>query len=601
MTSVPANLVPVFLATTALEEFWDTTKPIVFLGEWCMLYSRSDIWKNLDYQVLKSPFDYANIGEDSYSEVSDIYEKLLPILALKLNKIHNVNYGERYWRIMIGPWLQWYLPTLYDHYLHIKVALEQFPEFTTIGLNSDSFITPLDTMHFVELRKGDLYNLQLYTRIINFFDKNFPCKSAEYPRVNNSQSKTSYFRVCLDKVFKFIAKKNVSSRSTINLHSSYFTSQVAWKLILKSFGRVVPRSTQLTPTKRFQKDEEKRGLLFGLNMRLNDFELFLSDQISFDIPQCFIEGFSTIDKASKEKYPVILNQIIFSSNSWYFDELFKHWAGCCAENGGLILGTQHGGCYGTLATKLAEDHETEISDYYYSWGWMRSDCRALVIPMPATNFCGVRKIGANNRKNGILWAVTTEPRYMIEFPRLPLHLPEYFQRQACFLNSLSSNLLKDLRFRAHYEEHGWSAIERLKALNQNIVVEPWSVPFLTSLRNCKLYVCDHLSTTYAQALALNIPTILFFYDKQTTLLNSKAKPHFELLKEAGILYDTPEAAAIAVAAAYDNVEQWWNTPEKQKAVEYFCNSYARTSPDSIEKWNAELTRISKVAYNQCSL
>ncbi len=596
MTSIPAHLAPVFLATTALEEFWDTSKPIVFLGEWCMLYSLSDILENLDYQILKSPFDYPNIGEDIYSEVSNIYEKLLPILALKLNKIHNINYGERYWRIMIGPWLQWYLPTLYDHYLHIKVALEQFPEFTTIGLTSASFITPLDTMDFIELRKGDLYHLQLYTRTLNFFGKTFPCKSAKFSRANNFQSKTSYLRGWLDSVFNFVAKKNISSRSTINLHASYFTSQVVWKLVLKSFGCVVPRKTQLTPPKIFQLDEEKRGLLAGLNMRQNEFERCLSDLISLDIPQCFIEGFSTIDKASKEKYPVILNQIIFSSNSWYFDELFKHWAARCAENGGLILGTQHGGCYGTLASKLAEDHETEISDYYYSWGWERSNCRALVIPMPATSFCGVKKIGANNRKNGILWAVTTEPRYLIEFPRLPLHLPEYFQRQARFLTLLPSNLLKELRFRAHYEEHGWNVIARLKKFDPNLVVESWSIPFLNSLRNCRLYVCDHLSTTYAQALALNKPTILFFYEEQTTLLNSEAKPYFELLRKAGILYDTPEAAAIAVAIAYEDVEQWWNAPERQKAVQSFCYRYARTSPGSIEKWNAELTRIAKIAY-----
>jgi putative transferase (TIGR04331 family) len=207
VTSVSAHLIPVFLATTALEEFWDTDQPIVFLGDWCTLYARREIWEKLDYQILKSPYDSDNVGEDIYSAVSEIYEKILPILGVKLNEIHGVNYGERYWRITIGPWFQWYLPTLYDHFLHIKIALKQYPEFTTFGLTSASFVTPLDTMDFVELRKSDIYNLQLYTRILKFFGRNFPCKAAEFSRPNNLQSKTSFLISCkFDKSFMFLPK-----------------------------------------------------------------------------------------------------------------------------------------------------------------------------------------------------------------------------------------------------------------------------------------------------------------------------------------------------------------------------------------------------------
>ena len=43
----------VFLATTALEEFWDTTKPIVFLGDWCLQYSRRNVWEPLNGEILQ--------------------------------------------------------------------------------------------------------------------------------------------------------------------------------------------------------------------------------------------------------------------------------------------------------------------------------------------------------------------------------------------------------------------------------------------------------------------------------------------------------------------------------------------------------------------
>ena len=37
------------LVTTALEETWPPhNQPVLFLGEWCRLYSRKLIWKELD-------------------------------------------------------------------------------------------------------------------------------------------------------------------------------------------------------------------------------------------------------------------------------------------------------------------------------------------------------------------------------------------------------------------------------------------------------------------------------------------------------------------------------------------------------------------------
>jgi len=78
-----------------------------------------------------------------------------------------------------------------------------------------------------------------------------------------------------------------------------------------------------------------------------------------------------------------------------------------------------------------------------------------------------------------------------------------------------------------------------------------------SLENCRLYVCDHLSTTFAEALAANKPTVLFC-NPETNRLRLDAQPYFDLLRNSGILFDTPETAASAVAAVYGDVEAWWN-------------------------------------------
>ena len=40
-----------FLITTALEETWRDDEPVLFLGEWCRLYSRKDRWSKIDAEI----------------------------------------------------------------------------------------------------------------------------------------------------------------------------------------------------------------------------------------------------------------------------------------------------------------------------------------------------------------------------------------------------------------------------------------------------------------------------------------------------------------------------------------------------------------------
>ena len=126
----------------------------------------------------------------------------------------------------------------------------------------------------------------------------------------------------------------------------------------------------------------------------------------------------------------------------------------------------------------------------------------------------------------------------------------------------------------------------------DIQIESWDQPFQLSLENCRLYVCDHLSTTFAEALALNKPSLLF-WNPLTTQLRPEAQAHFDSLRECGILFDTPQTAALVVGSVYEDVAAWWNHPEKQKAVQSFCATFTRTSPEAITLWSDELLKAAE--------
>lgn len=588
-----AQIDEVFLATTALEEFWDTSRSIVFLGEWCLLYRRRSFWEPLNGKLLESPLNNLEAAVVFYHYVNGIYEQILPILGDALNVIHGTSHSPRYWRIVLGPWLQLYLPVIYDRYCHIKRALVQYPDCTSIMLSEKSFVTPSNTLDFGCLVKEDIYNLQIYTKIFAVLGKAFPCKEAQI--VEPSLLNTFISNAWKHKVAGYLAKiyASVSARlfQTVIYKNTYFSKASEFGLFIKTAGKAFPIYGQLTKPKNEEFDSDRRKRLSNIKLGSGEFERCLSMILFSDMPKCFVEGYGDVRSAAQNAYPQT-PEVIFSANAWYCDEAFKQWAAASAEKGALLMGTPHGGSYGGLAYMPAENHETAIVDRYYSWGWERTDCTAEVIPFPATKLVGGKKIGVSNLKVGVLWVTTNPPRYLLvyELASLPTFSHEYIVWQGRFAKTLRQKIVPLLRLRPHREDGGWDIVLRLKECLPSLSIETWETPFQESLVNCRLYVCDHLSTTFAEALAANKPTILF-WNPETNGLRPEAQPYYDLLRKSGILFDTPESAGEAVNQVYDDVEAWWNNPERRNAVEIFCERFARNTPDAIELWAAEFKRI----------
>jgi len=588
-----AKIGEVFLATTALEKFWDTTKPIIFLGEWCLLYSRRSFWEPLNGQLLESPLNNIEAAGAFYHYVNGAYEQLLPTLGDALNAIHGTWHSPRYWRIVLGPWLQFYLPVVYDRYCHIKRALVQYPDCTSMALSEKSFVTPSNTLEYGCLVKEDSYNLQIYTKIFAALGKTFPCKEAQIaePSLLNTFIGNSWKHKIAGYLTKIYAGVSARLFQSVTYKNALFSKASEFNLFIRTTGRVMPIYGQLTKPKDEIFDSNIRKNLKNISLGDSEFERCLSVMLFSDLPKCFVEGYGNVGIDAKNAYPKA-PKVIFSANAWYCDEAFKQWAAVSAEKGSMLIGTPHGGSYGGLAYMPAENHETAIVDRYYSWGWVRTDCAAEVIPFPATKLMRRKKIGASNLKTGILWVTTNPPRYLLvyEIASFPKFSHEYIVWQARFAKMLHQKIVSVLRLRPHREDGGWGVVQRLKECLPGLLIETWAIPFQESLVNCRLYVCDHCSTTFAEALAANKPTILF-WNPETNGLRQEAQPYYDLLRKSGILFDTPESAGEAVNQVYDDVETWWNDPERQNTVEIFCERFARNTPDAIELWAAEFKRI----------
>ena len=101
-----------YLATTALDQYWDKNKKILLLGEWCI--ADNLVLEELDYEVMpyhwNSTFDMADDMNYMYSK----YVELIPQLSKHLNKINSTELSIKYWHFLVGPWLFKFLNIFID-------------------------------------------------------------------------------------------------------------------------------------------------------------------------------------------------------------------------------------------------------------------------------------------------------------------------------------------------------------------------------------------------------------------------------------------------------------------------------------------------------
>lgn len=577
----------VFLALTAEEEFWDTDNRVVFLGEWCRRYSRRSSWEQLDGKTLPHPWSERSQFRKDYAYIEKVYELVLDQLSDALNDLHGMQNGKRYWRIVIGPWAMLYTGILYERYLSLKTALEKLPTFSTIGLHEEAFQVPRDTTGFINLIIEDRYNLQLYTRILAALGHN-------PPRKRPVDSGTNPERVNTAPLLKRFVKSGLSAINSVAaryapviMHKSYFDKIDEYRLALRTGFKAWPMLGDVTSDgPETAIDPAMRLRVEGLALGEAEFERMLANFIAEDIPVCFLEGFNALQDTSQRNYPAH-PQTILSASSWYFDEPFKAWAAGSAEQGTLLAGIQHGGNYGSTPYLLLETHELTISDRFYTWGWERSGSPCKLVQASATKLRH-DLMGADNSKVGILYVSNGFPRY---FMRPPVTIPQmvnYYNLQRQFFRALQARLHAVTTFRLYVNDYGWDCAEQWRTLYPDLAQETSdAVPFSKSLRDCRLYVCDHLSTTFVESLAADKPSILF-WDAVNNEITEEARPYYDLLTKAGILYDSPDAAADAANRVYDDVETWWNVPVRQEARKTFCERFARTSPDMLGEWASEL-------------
>jgi putative transferase (TIGR04331 family) len=587
----------VFLVTTSNQDYWNKDERILFLGEWCKLYSQKHVWQNLQYETLPYLWDELEGLNHHCTYIESLNEKYLKKLTSSLNDTHDEDYSLRYWRILLSPWLSFFIGIIYERYLSIQSAINSNKVTHTWipPLNYERWITN-DTMGFTLRAIGDNdFNLFLYGEIISkvggisfeykegqsFFD---PLDSME------SQSLTLPARAKKNIVslLEEVSKKIPSRFNQIVFSSSglSYCNQVKLQLSLGQIPYLA--SSNVIPNK-ISMNKDMRELI-KLPQPKNEFESILNDLLIKQLPTLFLEGYSAMRSKSLEAFPK-KPKVIFTAYDFAFHDSFKFWAATQTEQGAKIVHAQHGGFYGMNEHLQSQNSELQICDKYFTWGWKFKE-QPKTVPMAGGKLQGANYNIKSDPSGKILFVTTTAPIIFVRFDHITNggHGLDYFLGQERFLNVLFPEVSKMLLMRFRDLKYHWDGLKRLADIYPSIKMYKGKESMHSQLRKSRLCLHDYLGTTWLETLSMNFPTIVFWDPKSVNILKS-TQPYLDDLRRVGILHDTPESAAKLVNEIYEDPMSWWSSPDIQEVRGEFCQQFARTSDQWVSQWKEELLKI----------
>ena len=602
-----------FLATTADTRFWDVTKKIMFLGEWCKTYGNKDLWNNSNNITSEYHWNDKIKFDKDYDYLDRVYETYLLAFSKQLNVIHNTNFSNNYWRIIIGVWLKGFIDTVFDRFESLeKVKKTNLVKKTWI---CDTSIwqpyTPINSFH-------DNYNLYLISCILEItkmipFEKK-PINVFSSNEVNYYKQKASFLGIF--SFFRHFKKKpNIFLRQSIAVLKSRvlpaFLYNFKNKIIVggeiylstKMFIILQIKLKMFLPTfhgKRIILDKKYSIPLrnkIEFTFKDDQFHKVLNKLLPNLIPSIYVEYYKKFSEVSLKNSPQKTDYTIHCS-SMNYQFSYQFWMAYHVEiNKMKVLTSQHGGGYGSMKKCFLDTHNAHITYIHLTWG-SRFKKNSNIKPFPSLRLTQSKiNIKKNNTKGLIMWVQTSYPRYK-NYAESSYSGPEmlnYFKDQELFYKSINSKIRNLLIWRKYSDL--WDDEKRMKEFAPNLKIQRVQKNqlgkvsnFDNEIQNCRLSIHTANETTYLQTLSANFPTLVF-WDKNICQVHDYQKEIFEELVNVGILHYCPKNCAKKLNEIYDDPLKWWNQKNVQKSRKFFCDRLAKTENIYFDEWKKLIDKL----------
>lgn len=583
------------LVLTALEETWGASEPLLFLGEWCKRYERRDVWESRNHTTVPFHWDDRNKLRQDYDYLESLHKTLLSSLAESLNQYHGVSFDDRYWQIQLDPWLMSYLGVMFDRWESLRYAFQADDSSTllsTVWLE-ENFAAPYSYNEFVQAAAySDRWNQWVYQRILyaQYLDKltriaGQNCPSGEVCLAPRSPQSTRSPLKKLQALFRRLRGSLARSPRVVFLGTTF--SPVAFVKLSLRLGQLPYRILALEELLDAKKSPPSASSPPRSRMRLDwigesDFERFIKSSIIADLPICTVEDYSTI--RSQAHCISIRPKVVVTGSSHWDDPLAKTWIAEQAACNTKFVVLEHGGSLPPY--KELFDFELSIADVRASWFRpYHVKHRQLPPPRLVEQYGAIFRIRRRLNKANCCSLIANECAswvHRVHFYPMANQWSDSFSMVLDLYNRLNPKVRNAFRIKPYPASQGWNTAQRFAdALGSDVLHKERSLERVYAMS--KVIICSYPETTFSEAMASGVPTILM-YPEHYYELNPVAYPLLSILRSAKVAFNDPAEAALHLNSIWDCPDEWWRSSETKYARHEFCMQALDHGPGWLSKW-----------------
>ena len=586
------------LITTSIDKTLQKEN-LIFLGEWCKQTNLEKTNDNQNNNFLPHHWSNKEKLKRDYKYLTNLNDNLIKLFTQKLNKIHQSNYSEKSWRIIIGSWLPLYLSTMYDRWESLRIFFDKYEkdiETYSFTINENIFYN-YGVLDFIEkVVQNDFWNHKNFLRIIDFQYKSkvnvHKDKVDIAPDLNKNQNSSlpksflkSIFKrifILVDDVFSFVGIR----MNKIIIENFYHKKTDLIKIFIRS--KIFPAFYLNTFNEEKYKmnleiEEEKRKKFFNSESCSNDFEKYLFYAFVTDFPVAYLEKFELLKKSNR-KINKLKKDKIFTKVSYIMNERFKLWLAEMVSNKTKLYVGQHGGCLNTKLNGFLGLDE-KIADKVLTWNETSKTNEIQMSPIELFRFKNIKK---KNQKN-LLIVNSETARYPCKIQSHPF--AEEYKKSLIGTYKLIEKLKANIKDKIIYRSNdlGYKTAEQIKEKFSEINADAFKKTSIKdNLQHSRLVVCTYPETAVSEIIFTGIPLIIFIPDNLYEFDND-SNEILKMLKKSKIYFQDPEEAAKHINLIWEDPLKWWNeknTIESIKKLEKFALS---TREDWLSEWTNFIT------------
>ncbi|MBR4742020.1 MAG: LIC12162 family protein [Desulfovibrio sp.] len=526
---------------------------VIIAGPWCFAGHENDFpdFANKFCFAREPLSDHTSLPQ-AIAQAKALTVKMLPLVAEKLS---SVSLPEVYWQTLLMPWIALLSQQIVERALRVQALLNDWQN-TPLEIP----ILPWQDCHFAFANETDFTFHGVLGLDFNFWLFSWLLCSAKLPAHWHLRTlpPTSHSAMPLPKKsFKERVKSLIQNLPMPPLKGFSLFQSFLFSAALLHRAQSMDHSTLL------KADSDAIRSLDELNLPK------LLPIYLHTIPN----SLSTLKHPHSIK-PCTSAHIRCARITVYEDSTYRQRLAIYRAQGNRLIYVQHGGNYGQIRYSCLTAWVEYSQTAFFTWGWKKHGSETgNFIPLPYPQLARWKNSWHGQTEN-LLFIGTEMPLlgYRLDAHPTPLQILEYREAKKRFLATLPENIRSQVLYRPYFPVP--STLEDapyIQKLYPNIRIA--SGDLSKHIKNCKLLILDHHGTTLLEAMAANVPMILYWNEQHWPQTDAATKMFAEL-EAVGIFWKTPEAAAQKVAQIFADPTSWWQTKEVQAVRDKFCTQYA---------------------------